>query len=117
MREDLERNLQALLTDSTLRQAESVIAILYEVAADRRGRVLGAAASWSRRFVCARVEPALGPLGFAPVAIADMPTVRRRAGRRGAVPVCVPPGVVINRVLKDGSIIATTSGPIARVAA
>jgi hypothetical protein len=32
----------------------------------------------------------------------------------GAVPAFVPPAGAINRVLKEGSIIATTSEPIAR---
>src|SRR5712691_8795355 len=86
MREDLERNLQALVTESTLRQAESVASILPDVAADRRGRALGAAASWSRRSVCAGVGPVPGRLGFALPAIADTRTVRRRAGRLVAAP-------------------------------
>jgi hypothetical protein len=117
MREDLERNLQALVTESTLRQAESVASILPDVAADRRGRALGAAASWSRRSVCARVGPVPGRLGFALPAIADTRTVRRRAERLVAAPRSARRDGAINRVLKDGWIIATTSGPIARVGA
>jgi hypothetical protein len=117
MREDLERDLQALVTDSTLRQAESVAAILHDVAADRRGRALGAAASWSRRFVSARAGRVLGPLGFAPPVIADTPTVRRRAEPRVAEPAFVRPAGVTNKALKGASIIATISGPIARAAA
>ena len=114
MREDLERDLQALVTDSTLRQAESVVPILHEIAAGRRGRALCAAASWSRRFVCARAGDVPGPLGFAPPAIGDTPTVRPRAGPRGAVPACVRPAGATNKVLKAALIIATTSAPIAR---
>src|SRR5438445_8051935 len=106
MREDLERDLQALVTDSTLRQAESIVPILHEIAADRRGRALGAAASWRRRFVCARAGRVPGPLGFAPPAIADTPTVRRRAGLRVASAACARPAGVTNRVLKGGSTIA-----------
>src|SRR5260370_24221671 len=87
------------------------------IAADCRGRALCAAASWSQRFVCGRAGPVSGPLGFAPPAIADTPTVRPRAGRRGASRACAPPAAAINRVLKDDSIIATTSAPIARVVA
>lgn len=117
MREDLERDLQALVTESTLRQAESVASILHEVAADRRGRALCAAASWSRRFVCARAGRVPGLSGFAPPAIADTPTVRPHAGPRVAMPACVRPAGVINRAVKDGSTIATTSEPIARAAA
>jgi len=117
MREDLERDLQALVTDSTLRQAESVVPILHEIAAGRRGRALCAAASWSRRFVCARVGPVPGLLGFAPPAIADTSTVRPRAGPRVAAPACVWLVGATNRALKGGSIIATTSGRIACVAA
>ena len=117
MREDLEQDLQALVTDSTLRQAESVVSFCHDVAADRRGRALGAAASWSRRFVCARAGRVPGPLGFAPPAIGGTPTVRPHAGPRGAVRACGRPAGAINRVLKAASIIATINGPIARAAA
>lgn len=105
------------MTESTLRQAESVASILHDVAADRPGRVLSAAASWNRRFVCARVGPVPDRLGFVPPAIVDTSTVRPRAGSRVGAPACVWPAGATNRALKGGSIIATTSGPIARVAA
>jgi hypothetical protein len=110
-------NLQALVTDSTLRQAESVAFILHDVAVDRRGRALCAAASWSRSFVCARAGPVPGRLGFVPPAIADTSIARPRAGPRRGAPACVRPVGAINRVLKDGLIIATTSVRIARAVA
>jgi len=105
------------VTDSTLRQAESVVSILHDVAADRRGRALGAAASWSLRSVCARAGRVLGHLAFAAPAIADTPTVRQRAERRGAARRSARRAGGINKVLKAASIIATTSALIARAGA
>jgi len=105
------------VTDSTLRQAESVAFILHEVAVDRRGRALCAAASWSRSFVCARAGPVPDRLGFVPPAIAATSIARPRAGPRLGAPACVQPVGAINTVRKDGLIIAITSGPIARAVA
>jgi hypothetical protein len=116
MREDLERDLQALVTDSTLRQAESVAFILHDVAVDRRGRALRAAA-WNRSFVCARAGPVPGHLEFAPPAIADTCIARPRAGPTLGAPACVRRAGAINRVLKGGLIIVTTSVPIVRTVA
>src|SRR5260370_8620814 len=76
------------------------------IAADCRGRALCAAASWSQRFVCGRAGPVSGPLGFAPPAIADTPTVRPRAGRRGASPACPPPAPALTTALTHTSTIA-----------
>ena len=117
MREDLERDLQALVTDSTLRQAESVVSILHDGAADRRGRALRAAASWSRRFECGPVGLVPGRSGFAPRAIGDMSTARPPAGRAVAPRACARRAGATNRALKGGSIIVITSGPIARAGA
>ena len=105
------------MTDSTLRQAESVAFILHDVAVDRRGRALCAAASWTRSFVCARAGPVLGRLGFVPPAIADMSIARPRAGPTLGAPASVRPVGAINRVLKAGWIIATTSVRIVRAVA
>jgi hypothetical protein len=105
------------VTDSTLRQAESVAFILHDVAVDRRGRALCAAASWNRSFVCARAGHVLGRLGFVPPVIAAMSIARPRAGPTLGAPASVPPGGAINRVLKGGWIIATTSVRIVRAVA
>ena len=117
MREDLERDLQALVTDSTLRQAESVAFILHEVAVgSSRARALRCS-PWSRSFVCARAGPVPGRLGFVPPAIADTSSARPHAGPRLGAPACVRPVGAINRVLKDGLIIVTTSVRIGRAVA
>jgi hypothetical protein len=115
--EDLERNLQALVTDSTLRQAEPVAFILPDIAVDGRGRALGAAASWSRRFVCARAERVRSHLAFVRPAIGDTSTAHGRVAAKPGAPVCERPAGVINRVLKGVSTIATGSAPIGHVAA
>ena len=115
--EDLERNLQALVTDSTLRQAEPVTFILPEIGAADRGRTLGAAASWSRHFGCARAERAPSPSPFVRPAIADTSTARRSVAARPGAPVSVLHVGVTNRALKVGSIIAIGSGRIGHVAA
>jgi hypothetical protein len=115
--EDLERDLQALVTDSTLRQAEPVTLILPDIAADDRGRTLGAAASWNRRFGYARAERAPSRSPFVRPAIADTSTARRPVAARPGAPVSAPRAAVTNRVLKGGSIIATGSGRIGRAAA
>jgi hypothetical protein len=105
------------VTDSTLRQAESVAFILHDVAVDRRGRALCAAASWTRSFVCARAGPVPGHLGFVPPAIADTCIARSDAGPTPGARACVRPAGAINRVLKGGWIIATTSVRIVRAVA
>jgi hypothetical protein len=110
-------DLQALVTDSTLRQAEiSPLHFPTVVAADRRG-ALSAAASWTRRFVFARVGAVPDFLGFARRAIAGMSTARRGAGTRAATPACGRRAVAIKTVVKAASITATTSARIAPVAA
>ena len=105
------------MTDSTLRQAEPVTVILPEIAAADRGHPLGAAASWSRRFGCARAERAPSPSLCLPRAIADTSTARQRVAARPGAPVSAWRAGVINKVLRGGSIIATDSGPIGRAAA
>ena len=65
----------------------------------------------------ARAERVLGPLVFVPPAIVVTSTVRRCVGVRPGAPACGRRAGAINRVLKDASIIATTSGRIARDAA
>src|SRR5207247_6769671 len=87
------------------------------LAADHLGRALGAAASWSRRSVCARAGRVPGHLAFAAPAIAGTPTVRGRAATRVVTPQSARRAGAISRVLKDGSIIATINGPIARAVA
>jgi len=56
-------------------------------------------------------------LAFAAPAIAGTPTVRGRAATRVVTPQSARRAGAISRVLKDGSIIATINGPIARAVA
>ena len=65
----------------------------------------------------ARAERVLGPLVFVPPAIVVTSTVRQCVGMRPGTLAGGRRAGATNRVLKDASIIATTSGRIARAAA